>query len=138
METAQKAINMHMRSSHTSSGGKPSQRRSGLNSYEKKESGSSLKGNGPKYVKKGDTIYCQKTRFPRKRERKGGTNHQTKGHQTQTYDKGAQPQKFLLGIICYRCGKEGHMADQCNQPCKDGWKGLAKPCLFAAEVQKEG
>ena len=64
-------------------------------------------------------------------------NHQTKGHQTQTYDKGAQPWKFLLGITCYRCGKEGHMADQCNQPHKDGWKGLVKPCLFAAEVQEE-
>ena len=30
------------------------------------------------------------------------------------------------------------MADQCNQPCKNGWKGPVKPCLFAAEVQEEG
>ena len=29
------------------------------------------------------------------------------------------------------------MADQCNQPHKDGWKGLAKNHLFAAEVQEE-
>ena len=120
METAQKAINMHMRSSHTSSGGKSSQEQSGSNPHEKKESGSSLKGDGPKYVKKGDTIYCRKTRFPSKREVKGGMNHQTKGHQTQTNDKEAQPWKFLLGITCYRYSKEGHMADQCNQPRKDG------------------
>ena len=137
METAQKAINMHMRSSHTSSGGKSSKGRSGLNPHEKKESGSSSKGDGPKYVKKGDTIYHRKTRFPSKREGKGGMNHQTKGHQTQTNDKGAQPRKFLLVITCYRCGKEGHMANQCNQPCKDGWKGPAKNRLFAAEVQEE-
>ena len=30
------------------------------------------------------------------------------------------------------------MADQCNQPPKDGWKGPVKPHLFAAEVQEEG
>ena len=89
METAQKAINMHMRLSHTGSGGKSSQGQSGSNPYEKKESRSSLKGNGPKYVKKGDKIYHWKMRFSSKREGKGGMNHQTKGHQTQTYDKGA-------------------------------------------------
>ena len=57
METAPKAINMHMRLSHTGSGGKSSQGQSDLNLHEKKESRSSLKGDGPKYVKKGDTIY---------------------------------------------------------------------------------
>ena len=57
METAQKAINMHMRSSHTGSGGKFSQGQSGSNLHEKKKSKSFLKGDGPKYVKKGDTIY---------------------------------------------------------------------------------
>ena len=30
------------------------------------------------------------------------------------------------------------MADQCNQTHKNGWKGLVKPCIFAAKVQEEG
>ena len=30
------------------------------------------------------------------------------------------------------------MANQCNQPHKDGWKGPVKHHLFAAEVQEEG
>ena len=49
METAQKAINMHIRLSHTGSGGKSFQEQSGLNPHEKKEGRSSSKGNGPKY-----------------------------------------------------------------------------------------
>ncbi|KAF8128378.1 hypothetical protein EV363DRAFT_1400560 [Boletus edulis] len=42
METAQKAINMHMSGSHQ---------------HNKKESGNPTKGGSPRYVKKGDTIY---------------------------------------------------------------------------------
>ncbi|KIO00643.1 hypothetical protein M404DRAFT_29338 [Pisolithus tinctorius Marx 270] len=99
METAQKAINMHMRSSHTGPGGKSFQGRSGSHSHGRKGDHNSPTTENFKYIKKGDTLYRRKTNPPSKGNKfikRDGSDHQSRQkEQNRSYDRGKQPQKFL-------------------------------------------
>ncbi|KIK24177.1 hypothetical protein PISMIDRAFT_99065 [Pisolithus microcarpus 441] len=57
METVQKAVNMHMRTSHASSGGKTSQGQNGSHPHGNRSAGSSTNKDNYKYFQKGNTLY---------------------------------------------------------------------------------
>jgi hypothetical protein len=132
METAQKAIAQHLKIGQGSSGRSPQK---GPNSITSKapDEGSTYERRGkPPFYKRGDTLYRRRERISR--FNKGGGDvprRETRGNEPA---KDKATRKFMPGIICYRCNKEGHMVPDCDQPPDPGHDS-SKRRLFAVDVQ---
>ena len=146
METVQKAISLLTRHGNNP-GGKSSQTKpqTKYQSYEKKgrEGPARNQGDKPRYFKKGNTLYCHRPR-PQGSGQRNDQRHETRGIyepqrkelQGWSSNKGKPGQKFLHGIYCFGCKKEGHMANDCLDKT-GGSHPKARPRLFTIEIQSD-
>ena len=146
MEIAQKAISLLTRHGNNP-GGKSSQTKpqTKYQLYEKKgrEGPARNQGDKPQYFKKGNTLYHHQPR-PQGSGQRNNQRHETRGIyepqkkelQGWSPDKGKPGQKFLHGIYCFGCKKEGHMANDCPDKM-GGSHPKVRPRLFVVEIQSD-